>query len=222
MPGGAKQGGPKQGGTVPRAKRADAALNSQRLVQAAREVFAEQGLSATLHDIAEHAGVGIGTIYRNFASKQQIVETLYDAAVESALSDVEAALRLDDPWTALVTFFEVTAESQARDRGLTETLLRTESIGPHESTAHKILDAVSPLFDRASAAGVLRPGVSVTDILPIFAMLGAVYRVSDGRPELWRRYLAMLLDGLRGDGRPALSPAALDAAAFTAALGRSR
>lgn len=203
---------------IPR-RRADAVRNTERLVQAAREVFAQQGLSATLQDIAAHAGVGVGTVYRNFASKQQIVETLYDAAVETALDDVRDALATDDPWQALVSFFEVTAANQARDRGLTETLLGHEGLGPHERTAGRILDAVSPLFERAHAAGVLREGVNVTDILPIFAMLEPVYRLSDESPDLWRRYLAILLDGLRATDRAPLPVAALDAAGFRASLG---
>ena len=67
-------------------------------------MLARQRLSATLEDIAKEAGVGIGTVYRNFASKREIVETLYDAAIESALADVQAALEIDDPWLAIVIF----------------------------------------------------------------------------------------------------------------------
>ena len=207
---------------TPRARRADATRNTERLVQAAREVFARDGLSATLQDIADQAGVGIGTIYRNFSGKREVVETLYDAAVDRALADVEAALAIDDPWLALVTFFEVTAKNQAQDRGLSETLFESDAFGPHESTAHKIVAAVSPLFDRATRAGVLREGVTVTDILPIFAMLDAVSRLTSSRPELWRRYLALLLDGLRAVDRSALPEPALDPAAFAAALGPHR
>jgi AcrR family transcriptional regulator len=201
-----------------RAKRRDAARNNERLVQAAREVFALQGLSATLEDIARHAGVGIGTVYRNFASKKQIVETLYDAAIDSALAEAQPALEMEDPWLAIVTFFEVTAAHQAQDRGLCETLLGHDGLGPTEDVAEKVVAALSPLFDRANQAGVLRTGVSVTDVGPIFAMLNAVYRMSDARPDLWRRYLTLLLDGLRAGERPALPVPALDVAAFKTAL----
>lgn len=204
-----------------RAKRADAVQNHARLVRAAREVFAEQGFSATLHDIAEHAGVGVGTIYRNFASKQQIIETLYEEAVERALSGVNEALEIADPRQALVTFFEVTASSQALDQGLTAMFLGSESSKHFDQTADRILEAVSPLFDRARAAGAVREGVGVTDILPIFAMLGAVYRLSDENPSLWRRYLAILLDGLSAQDRPPLPVPALSTAAFRASIGRS-
>ena len=208
--------------TQARAKRKDAALNNERLLQAARDVLARQGLSATLEDIAKQAGVGIGTVYRNYASKREIIELLYDAAIESALADVQAALDIDDPWLALVTFFEVTASHQAQDRGLCETFLGLDSgFGPHQEIAEKILAVVSPLFERARIAGVLRDGVTVTDILPIFAMLNAVYRMSSARPDLWRRYLALMLDGLRAGDRPALPVPGLDLASFTSALASS-
>lgn len=201
-----------------RAKRRDAARNSERLVQAAREVFAEKGLSASLEDIAQQAGVGVGTVYRNFASKKEIVKTLYDAAIDSALADVQDVLEIDDPWLAIVTFFEITAAHQAKDRGLCETLLGHGASGPNEDSAGKVIAVLAPLFERAEKAGVLREGVTVTDIGPIFAMLNSVYRMSDTSPELWRRYLALLLDGLRAVERPALPVPALDVAAFTTAL----
>ena len=201
-----------------RPKRRDAALNNERLVQAAREVFARQGLSATLEDIAKHAGIGVGTVYRNFASKKEIVETLYDAAIDSALADAQTALEIEDPWVAIVSFFEVTAANQAQDRGLCETFLGHDGFRPNERIAEKLVAVLSPLFDRASQAGVLREGVTVTDIGPIFAMLNSVYRMSDARPDLWRRYLALMLDGLRASDRPALPLPALDVASFKTAL----
>jgi AcrR family transcriptional regulator len=201
-----------------RAKRKDAALNNERLVRAAREVFARQGLSATLENIAHHAGVGVGTVYRNFTSKREIVETLYEAAVDSALADVQTALEIEDPWLAIVTFFEVTAANQAQDRGLCETFQGHEGFGLNERIAEKLVAVLSPLFDRATASGVLRDGVTVTDILPIFAMLNSVYGMSDESPELWRRYLALMLDGLRAIDRPALPIPALDVASFKTAL----
>ena len=201
-----------------RAKRRDAALNSERLSQAAREVFARQGLSATLEDIAQHAGVGVGTVYRNFATKREIIETLYEAAIDSALADAQTALQIEDPWLAIATFFEITAANQAKDRGLCETFLGHDGFGPDEQVAEKLIAVLSPLFDRATKAGVLREGISVTDVYPIFAMLDSVYRISDALPDLWRRYLEIMLDGLRVSDRPALPVPALDIASFKAAL----
>jgi len=206
--------------TSPRVKRKDAALNTERLVQAAREVFASQGLAATLEDIAKHAGVGVGTVYRNFASKREIVETLYSESLEAVLSGVRTALTIDDPWQAIVAFFEGAAEAQARDRGLCEMFLGLDDFAPDQDLASGLISDLTPVFERAHAAGVLREGVVPTDVGPIFAMLYGVYGVSESHPELWRRYLAILLDGLRADGRPPLPVPAMDAAAFTAAIAR--
>jgi AcrR family transcriptional regulator len=205
-------------GHLARAKRKDAALNNERLVQAAREVFARQGISATLEDIAKHAGVGVGTVYRNFASKQEIVTTLYDEAIDSALNEAQTALEIDDPWEAVVTFFEVTAARQAQDRGLCETLVGHDGAGPSRQIAERLVAVLSPLFDRATTAGVLRDGVTITDIGPIFAMLNGVYWMSEERPDLWRRYLELVLDGLRAHDRPPLVVPALDVADFRRAL----
>lgn len=203
---------------VVRARRRDATRNGERIVQAAREVFARQGLSATLEDIARHAGVGVGTVYRNFGSKREIVETLYDESLASILTGIHTATQIEDPWLAIVAFFEGTAEAQARDRGLCELFLARDSSGLGEATTAELVAGLTSLFDRATAAGVLRDGVSVTDVWPIFAMLYGIYAASDEHPELWRRYLALLLDGLRAADRPALPVTALDVVSFTAAL----
>ena len=197
-----------------RAKRKDAALNRERLVQAAREVLASQGLTATLEDIALHAGVGVGTVYRNFASKQQIVETLYREALDAILVGMRTALKIEDPWTALATFFELTAEAQARDRGLCEIIMGNDGTRIDFGLAGEIVESLTSLFDRARSAGAIRSDASVTDVWPIVAMLYNVYGVSEQHPDLWRRCLALLLDGLRASDRPTLPGPPLDLAAL--------
>jgi hypothetical protein len=104
------------------------------------------------------------------------------------------------------------------NRGLCETFLGTDGYDMNERAAAKLLAALTPVFERATAAGVLRDGVTVTDIGPIFVMLNSVYGLSDAHPELWRRYLAIVLDGLRASDRPALPEPALGATAFGAAI----
>ena len=179
-----------------RPRRKDAALNHERLVQAAREVFAKQGLSATLEDIAKHAGVGVGTVYRNFASKQEIVDSLYNESLAAVLADVHLAIAIEDPWLAIQTLFETAAEHQARDRGLCELMLGADGAASDELVGG-FVTLLTPLFDRAHAAGVLRADVTVHDVGPIFAMLYGVYGMNPADPEAWRRYLAVILDGLR-------------------------
>lgn len=180
-----------------RPKRKDAALNQERLVQAAREVFAKQGLSATLEDIAKHAGVGVGTVYRNFASKREIVDTLYNSSLAAVLADVHIAIAIEDSWLAIQTLFETAAAHQARDRGLCELMLGEGDFMPADEAVAGFVALMTPLFDRAHAAGVLRADVSVHDVAPIFAMLNGVYSLDDAEPEAWRRYLTIMLDGIR-------------------------
>ncbi|GIF25487.1 AcrR family transcriptional regulator [Actinoplanes tereljensis] len=193
--------------------RKDSARNRARLVEAAREVFAERGFGATLDDIARHAGLGTGTAYRHFPNKQALAAEVLAGATEQIVVDARHALTVADPWLALVTFFEANAERQARDRGLYEALTGR---GDDETQARiwpEIIVAVTDLFDRAHTAGVVRADATPQDIAAIFALLGPAFTMSrELSADLWRRYLALLLDGLRAVDRPPL-PAAAPAAA---------
>ncbi len=102
--------------------RRDAARNRARLVAAAREVFAERGLGATLDEVAARAGLGTGTAYRHFRDKHELAAEVLAEATEQIAVDARAALAIDDPWLAIVAFFEATATRQAADRGLYEAL----------------------------------------------------------------------------------------------------
>ncbi|MEU4240764.1 helix-turn-helix domain-containing protein [Actinoplanes sp. NPDC026619] len=185
--------------------RKDSARNRARLVEAAREVFAERGFGATLDDIARHAGLGTGTAYRHFPNKQAIAAEVLAGATEQIAVDARHALTIDDPWAALVAFFEANAARQARDRGLYEALTGR---GDDETQARiwpEIIVAVTELFDRAHTAGVVRADATPQDLAAIFALLGPAFTMSRQlSPDLWRRYLGLLLDGLRATDRPPL------------------
>jgi AcrR family transcriptional regulator len=178
--------------------RKDAARNRARLVAAAREVFAEHGLAATLDDVAARAGVGTGTAYRNFADKHELAAVVLAEATQHIADDAYAALGIDDPWTALVTFFETTAARQAADRSLYESLAGQGRKTDKIRIWPDIVAAVTRLFDRARKAGVVRPDVRAEDAVAVFAMLGAV--------DDWRRYLVLLLDGMRPEAGAAGLP----------------
>jgi AcrR family transcriptional regulator len=185
--------------------RSDSVRNRGRLLDAAREVFAERGFAATLDDIARHAGLGTGTAYRHFPNKQALAAEILTDATESIATDAREALAIDDPWRALVTFFERSALRQARDRGLYEALT---GLGDGEAQARiwpGIITAVGALFDRAHVAGVIRADAVPQDIAAVFALLGPAFEMSRSIDDtLWRRYLALLLDGLRATDRPPL------------------
>ncbi|WP_433061952.1 TetR/AcrR family transcriptional regulator [Dactylosporangium sp. CS-033363] len=181
--------------------RKDSARNRARLVEAAREVFAARGFSATLDDIARHAGVGTGTAYRHFANKQAIAAEVLADATTAILDDANAALALDDPWAGLELFLLRNAERQAADRGLYETLTGQGDPELQAAIWPRIIAAVTELVARARAGGQLRADAEVQDVGAIMAMLGPVFTMSRVTgTEVWRRYLALLLDGLRAPG----------------------
>ena len=132
------------------------ARNRAPLIEAAREVFAERGLGATLDDIAERAGVGTGTAYRHFRNKQEIAAEVLAGATQQIVTDAEDALAIKDPWQAIVTFFETTAERQAADRGLYQTLAGQGNVDDKVRIWPQIVSAVTKLFDRAKKAKVIR------------------------------------------------------------------
>jgi AcrR family transcriptional regulator len=207
-------------GSTERPLRRDAERNRQRILQAAGEVFAERGLGVTMDDIAERAGVGVGTVYRRFPDKELLVEALFEDRIEELVSLAQQALAEDDPWEALVGFLERSQALQACNRGLKELLLSTRY--GHERIAC-VRERMSPLaealVERAQASGQLRPDVEATDIPLIHVMLGGIVDFTrDVDPDTWRRVLAIILDGLRAResltplNAPALEPDQVDRA----------
>lgn len=188
-----------------RSTRKDSVRNRARLIAAAREVFAERGFDATLDDIARHAGVGTGTAYRHFPNKQAVAAVVLADATEQIATDARASLAIADPWAALTTFFELTAARQAADRGLYETLTGQGNADEQARIWPEIIGAVTELFDRAHRAQAIRADAAPQDIAAIFALLGPAFEMSRGiTPDLWRRYLTLILDGLRATDRPAI------------------
>src|ERR1700680_1616117 len=98
--------------------RKDAERNRQRILEAARELFTEQGLGVTLNDIAHFAGCGVGTVYRRFPDKEQLIDALFEERVGELVACAEAALSNPDPWEGFVGFLEYGLRLQAQDRGL--------------------------------------------------------------------------------------------------------
>ena len=179
--------------------RKDAARNRDRLVSAARTVFAERGIDATLDDIAREAGVGTGTAYRHFPNKKVIAAEILADATQQIATDAVDALRIDDPWAAVVAFVENTSARLAADRGLYQNLAGQGDVDDKTRIWPQIVDGVTQLFDRAKKAGVMRADAEPEDAAVIFAMLGVTFAT-----DTWRRYLALLLDALRATDRPEL------------------
>ena len=184
--------------------RKDAELNRQRIVAVAREVFRDRGLSATLNDVARHAGVGVGTVYRRFADKNQLIDALLDDMIATVETATREALLEPDAWVGLTQALEKVCEQHALDRGLRELMLGTGT-GPQRQAQmrERFAPLVGQLVARAKAQGRLRSDILPPDLPLIQLMLGAVTE-HFAEPELWRRYLALIIDGLRD--RPDLLP----------------
>lgn len=177
--------------------RKDAELNRLRILAAAREVFRDRGMAATLNDVAHHAGLGVGTVYRRFADKEELVDALFADMVNTVEAYTREALAHEDAWTGLVTALERVCEIQALDRGLREVMLGTGR-GPQRQA--QIGARVAPLVDqlvvKAQQQGTLRPDLLPAD-LPILQLMIAAVTDHTGQPDLWRRYLALVVDGMR-------------------------
>jgi AcrR family transcriptional regulator len=206
--------------------RRDAERNRQRILQAAGELFAERGLGVTLDDVAHHAGVGVGTVYRRFPDKEGLIDALFEQRIEVIGAFAEASLEHADPWEGLVLFLERGLQAQACDRGLKELLASSvHGRGGVQHARERLRPLVTAIFDRAKAAGVLRADASPEDAPLIMMMLGPIIdRTRDVQPELWRRYLGLVLDGLRParDGATALPVAALDQPALETVMSMPR
>lgn len=178
--------------------RRDAERNRERILAAAQVLFAQRGLDATLDDIAREAGVGIGTVYRRFANKEELVDALFEDKLAGVLEVGQASLAHEDAWDGLVLWVEGVSGILARDRGLKAVLLSEHGSDRFARARAQIVPLASAIVQRAKDAGVVRPDLAVTDIPVLeFMLTSAAELTEDVDPDLWRRYLVIVLDGLR-------------------------
>jgi AcrR family transcriptional regulator len=179
--------------------RRDAERNRQRILEAAAEVFNERGLDVSLDEIARHAGVGVGTVYRRFRTKEELVEALFMTRLGAVATIAEQALKAPDPWSGLVFFMEQMAEIMAGDLGLRQMLMFATYGRDLVAVARKHnAPLVERLVERAQAAGQLRSDLRQTDIVFIvFLLMEATELAEAASPGIWRRYLTLILDGMR-------------------------
>jgi len=188
--------------------RADAARNSERIVQAAREVYAEIGPDATLDDIARRADVGIATLYRRFPNKEELLRAALDQTIAEQLSPaIEQALGDDDPKRGLATLMEATVSMVARERN---TFAAAHNSGALTAEFNApFLDSVTLLIDRGQQAGLIRADLVPDDIHVIMGMLVSLLACMDSGGDGWRRYVVLMMDALSPIGAshlPAADP----------------
>jgi AcrR family transcriptional regulator len=179
--------------------RADAERNRRLILEAAFEVFAERGLGATMDDVAERAGVGVGTVYRRFPNKEQLLDAVFGAKVNELVEIGERSLAIEDPWEGLVDYIQKVTEFHARNRALRELLFgAAEGRRWVEQGRERLKPMTTKFIERAQESGDLRPDLAAPDV-PLMAMtLAAVMDYTAGvQPETWRRVLEIMLDGLR-------------------------
>jgi AcrR family transcriptional regulator len=191
--------------------RADAERNRQRLLAAAKDLFATRGLDVTLDDVARHAGVGTGTAYRRFPNKDALIDALMVDRIGELGKLAEECLEDPDPWAGLAGYFERALALQAADRGLKDVLFSSGRGRERSNQARRqIAPVVTKLVQRAVESGAVRGDISTSDVPLINFMLNTI--VDFGRdisPDLYKRYLAIVLDGLRP--RDDLEPLPIDA-----------
>ncbi|MGI9097636.1 MAG: TetR/AcrR family transcriptional regulator [Solirubrobacteraceae bacterium] len=189
--------------------RRDAERNRQRILAAAHEAFAEDGLAVTLDEIARRAGVGVGTVYRRFPDKEQLIDALFEERIGEVVELAEESLRCEDAWEGLVGFLERATALHAGDRGLKEVALSGAHGLERVRRARQLMFPLATrLVTRAQEQGTLRPDVEPTDLPLLQLMLGSLSECTrDVAPDIWRRFLGILTDGLRTQ-RDAPSPLA--------------
>jgi AcrR family transcriptional regulator len=193
----------------PQRLRADAERNRIAILASAREVFAEQGLEASLEEIAMRAGVGIATLYRRFPDREQLVAAALIDKVTQYADAAEQALAERDPWTGFVNFIAHICELQAEDRGLSDLLSMALHADDHvEQLRKRANKQVLELIERAKAAGRLRADFVGEDLLLLLIASAAVAQATcQDAPDAWRRFAALAVEAFGRRDAAELPPA---------------
>jgi len=203
-----------------RTLRSDARRNRERLVASARELFAREGVEVPVEEITHHAGLGMGTLYRHFPTKEELIDAVLEDAFAEIVGLAEHAAAEDDAWTGLTGFLEQALALHAANRGLKDVLANEERKRKRtEAMRARIRPLLRQLIERAQEQGTLRADVTSEDLPLLFWTSGRVIELTEAvAPEYWRRHLGLLLDGLRAEAatplpRPPLTRAQLARAA---------
>jgi AcrR family transcriptional regulator len=178
--------------------RSDARQNHETILSATRHLFAAQGLDVPAREVARAAGIGVGTLYRHFPTREDLVDAVLEEALAAFVTAVETALEDDDPWHGFTSFFESAVALHARNRGLMSMIESNEhGLKRAQAMRRRLRPLLARLVERAKECGGLRPDFAAQDVLLVFwAVDRAIERAGD---LVWRRQLAFLLDGLRAE-----------------------
>jgi AcrR family transcriptional regulator len=194
--------------TEPPKLRADARRNREAVLTAARERFSDEGLDCQMEDIARAAGVGVGTVYRHFPNKRDLIAALVADRFLRLAERAEAALAEEDPWRAFCDLMRASAKLQMSDRALSEYISSQPDLGQQAAVESGLADLTEQLMTKAQAAGGMREDAVIEDVPTLICGLCAITAGAAGSmPELnWERYVEIMLDGLRAPGHNRLPP----------------
>lgn len=188
--------------------RTDAERNRARIIEAATAAFARRGLDVPLEEVADEAGVGIGTLYRRFAGRDELIGACFERRLADYASAAEEALAAPDGWAGFAGYVERICALQAADRGLADVLNRSlpnaMDLEAHRARGYELSVR---LIQRAQAEGSLRADVVAEDMALLFMANAGVAEVTRGAArDAWRRFVTIFLDGLRSEGASPLPP----------------
>lgn len=202
--------------TEQKSLRSDARRNRERLVASARELFATAGVDVPVEEITQHAGVGMGTLYRHFPTKEELIDAVLEDAFAEVVALAEASVATADAWGGFTGFLEGALALHVTNRGLKDVIAsRGHGAGRAEAMRARIRPLLRRLIERAHEQGSLRSDFTSADLPLVFWTAGRVIdKTGAVAPEGWRRYLGFLLDGLRAEAatplpQPPLSRAQL-------------
>src|SRR5213593_3596188 len=182
---------------IERALRADARRNHEAVIAAAKELFADQGLDAQMPDVAKAAKVGVGTVYRHFPTKDDLIAALVAERFERLAEKARQGLEAGDAWEGLCAFIRFSAQIQADDRGLCEVMGSRPGVMDAAAQAAGLPELCERLVERAQRSGELRRDLTWEDIPMIACGLGRITQATEGPAKgRWPRLLEIILDGL--------------------------
>ncbi len=184
-----------------RTLRADARRNREAVLAAAKKLFADQGLEAQMPDVAKAAKVGVGTVYRHFPNKADLIAALVTERFEGLAEQARAALAADDAWQGFCDFIRFAAQIQADDRGLCEVMGSRPDLMDAAAQAAGLPELADQMVKRAQRSGELRSDLQWEDVPMIACGLGRITQAEMG-PAMgrWPRLLEIIIDGLRAPG----------------------
>jgi len=194
----------------PKLLRSDARRNRERILASARTLLARDGVAATVEEITRQAGVGMGTLYRHFETKEELIDAVLEDAFAELVRVAEQAVAEEDAWRGFTSFLEQALGLHAANCGLKDVLATRDHGGTRaQAMRARLQPLLRRLIERAQAHGALRSDFTAEDVPLVFFWTGGrvIEATATVVPDYWRRYLGVLLDGLRaGAATPLPAP----------------